>query len=177
MPENHNPEASAEPQLYDGLFPVEGVALQVRHVGLSFSDLKTLFPDRVLLTRLDDIFRAWQISHDSLPPLKKVSMAYPAVGTKKRILYDYDNSTYRSTVASIEINERLQIEIKLSNNGFIYPSRESLSLNPNCNSEGKHHKRTGWAQLSDETIKTHFLISWLPISPWLATESVSQIDG
>jgi hypothetical protein len=56
MSENQNSEASAERQLYDG------VALQVRHVGLSFSDLKTLFPDRVLLTRLDDIFRAWRIA-------------------------------------------------------------------------------------------------------------------
>jgi hypothetical protein len=157
MSEDRNPEASG--QFYDGLFPVKGVTVQVRRVGLSFSDLATLFPDRVLLSRLDDIFRAWQSrSHDGLPSDKKVSMAYPAVDTTCRILYDYDKNTYHSTVASIEINARLclQIQIKLSNDGFIYPFRESLSLNPTYNSGEKHRKRTGWAQLADETIKTHF---------------------
>mmetsp|Transcript_206 Transcript_206/g.664 ORF Transcript_206/g.664 Transcript_206/m.664 type:complete len:201 (+) Transcript_206:275-877(+) len=131
-------------------------AVMMGAVGLTFEDLKELFPDRVLLARLDDIFTAWKASHDSLPSNKQVSMTYPTVGTQARILYDYDHYTYRSTVAPIEINGAPQIEIKLSNDGFIYPSHDSLSLNDTYDSTKTHHKRTGWARLSDETIKTHF---------------------
>jgi hypothetical protein len=83
-------------------------------------------------------------------------MAYPLAGTQARLLYDYDNDTYRSTVAPIKVNGVVQVEIKLSNDGFIYPSRDTLSLNHTYDSSNKHHKRTGWARLSDETIKTHF---------------------
>lgn len=136
---------SKERQLYNAI-----------SVGLTFEDLKAIFPDRILIARLDDIFSAWEVSHDSLPSHKQVSMAYPAVGTQARILYDYDNYTYRSTVAPIEVNGLVQVEIKLSNDGFIYPSRDTLSLNPTYDSSKSHHKRTGWARLSDETIKTHF---------------------
>jgi hypothetical protein len=43
-------------------------------VWVLFNDLQNMFPDRVLLGRLEDIFRAWQISHDtSLPSHEKVS--------------------------------------------------------------------------------------------------------
>lgn len=138
---NQNPEARDQRKLHDGLIlVVHGVAMQGRHVGLSFNDFKNLFPDRVNLVRLDDIFSSWQSSHDSLSSHAKVSMEYPAVGTTCRILYNYDNDMYRSTVTSIEINGRLQIEIKISSDGFVYPNSESLSLNPTYKSSEENQK-------------------------------------
>lgn len=38
---------------------------------------------------------------------------------KARILYEYDHHTYRSTVAPINVDGVPQIEVKLSNDGFI----------------------------------------------------------
>jgi len=156
MQKTDDNEQSKERMLYNAIFPMPQKAVPMGAAGPSFEDLKEIFPDRVLLARLDDIFSAWKDSHDSLPSYEQVSMAYPVAGTKARILYDYDNYTYRSTVASIKVDGVVQFEIKLSNDGFIYPSRDTLSLNDTYFSRNTHHKRTGWARLSDETVKTHF---------------------
>jgi hypothetical protein len=47
------------------------------------------------------------------------------------------------SVASLKINGLNQLEIKLANDGFIYPSRDSLALIAMYNSNRRHHKRTG----------------------------------
>ena len=93
MQKDDDNENSKERRLYNALFPIPQKAVMMGAVGLTFEDLKELFPDRVLLARLDDIFTAWKASHDSLPSNEQVSMTYPAVGTQARILYDYDHDT------------------------------------------------------------------------------------
>ena len=151
-------EETEDRKLNNALFPAPGILVQLRNLGVSFSELKAMFPERVRLARLDDIFVAWKESHDSLPSSHQVTMTYPAAGTNCRILYDFDNYTYRSTVASIKINGRNQLEIQLANDGFIYPPKDSLAVNPtyNSNHNRTHHKRTGLVQLSDQTVKSNF---------------------
>jgi hypothetical protein len=147
---------SVERQLYGAIFPTPNTAILLGAAGLTYSDLEKIFPERVLLARLDGIFGAWNTSYEALDAADKITESYPANGTDSRILYNYDHCTYRSTVKAIKINGVRQIEIKLSNDGFIYPPREALALNSAYNSDKVHHKRSGWARLSNESVKTHF---------------------
>ena len=146
--------------MYDSLFPANRVVVQVNKIGLSFEALRSLFPERVLLKRLDEIFLAWKRGHDTLPAPLKVSIANPPAGgfngQSRVVLYDYDNYKYRSTVLFTHYHECPRIEIKLSNDGFIYPPRGELALNPSYQSGAVHHQRANWARLSDDTVRAHF---------------------
>ncbi|KAL3907618.1 MAG: hypothetical protein SGILL_008795, partial [Bacillariaceae sp.] len=44
----------------------------------------------------------------------------------------------------------------LSNDGFIYPSRDTLSVDEAYDSSTPQNQRTGWVQLSDETVGENF---------------------
>jgi len=153
-------EPSSERIFYDSLFPASRVVVQVNQIGVSFGALCSLFPERVLLNRLDGIFLAWKQGHDTLPAHLKVSVTNPPaggfIGQSRVVLYDYDNYKYRSTVLFTHYHECPRIEIKLSNDGFIYPPRGELSLNPSYQSDAVHHQRTNWARLSDDTVRVHF---------------------
>ena len=118
---------------------------------LTVEQLKAIFPERILLARLDDIFAAWKVANDARPAEdRQVSMAYPAMGTQAVIIYEYEQFEYRSTVTKIDPRNIPQVEIKLSNDGIINPPRDTN------NSKATHQKRIGWCRLSDETIKAHF---------------------
>lgn len=153
-------DPSHERSFYDSLFPASRVVVQVNQIGVSFAALRSLFPERVLLSRLDDIFRAWELGHETLPAHLKVSVANPPTGgfngQNRVVLYDYDNYKYRSTLLFTHYHDCPRIEIKLSNDGFIYPPRGELSLNHSFESDAVHHQRTNWVRLSDETIRVHF---------------------
>lgn len=154
-------DPSDERILYNHLFPAHQVVVQVNQTGFTFEALRRLLPaDRVLLNRLDGIFRAWEQGHGSLPSHLKVSITNPPtggfVGPSRVVLYDYDNYKYRSTVLFTHYHECPRIEIKLSNDGFIHPPRAELSLNAAYQSGTVHHQRTNWVRLSDETVHVHF---------------------
>ena len=146
---------STQRQLYGALFPAPNTAIQLSAIGISYGDLERLFPDRVLLARLDEIFAAWKTSYEGLPA-EKITESYPATRNDAFIRYNYVHYTYRSTVKAIKLDGIRQIEIKLANDGFIYPPRDTLALNNSYNSDERHHQRTGWARLSNETVKVHF---------------------
>ncbi len=151
-------DGSSERIFYDSLFPASRVVVQVNQIGVNFEALRSIFPERVLLNRLDGIFQAWKQGHETLPAHLKVSVTNlptGGVGQNRVVLYDYDSYKYRSTVSFTHYHECPRIEIKLSNDGFIYPPRAELSLNPSYQSDDVHHQRTNWVRLSDDTVRVH----------------------
>jgi hypothetical protein len=56
------------------------VVVQVNQIGVNFEVLRALFPERVLLNRLDGIFQAWKQGHETLPAHLKVSVTNPPTG-------------------------------------------------------------------------------------------------
>ena len=152
-------ESSSERRFYDSLFPASRVVVQVNQIGVNFEALRSLFPERVLLNRLDGIFQAWEQGHATLPDHLKVSVTNlpnGGVGPNRVVLYDYDNYTYRSTVLFTHYHQCPRIEIKLSNDGFIYPPRRELALDPSYQRRNVHHQRTNWVRLTDDTVRVHF---------------------
>lgn len=140
-------EPSHERTIYDSLFPASRVFVQVNQTGVSFAALRSLFfPERVLLSRIDEIFRAWEQDHETLPAHLEVSLANPPTGgfndQNRVVLYNYDNYTYRSTVLFTHNHDCPRIEIRLSNDGFISPRRGELSLNRSSKIDAVHHQRT-----------------------------------
>ena len=68
-------EKSSERKFYDMVFPearkvVKSYGKQAAFA--SFGELAKALPDRVLLARVDDIFRAWTIAEGKLPPEKRI---------------------------------------------------------------------------------------------------------
>ena len=49
---------SSDRDLYDAFFPKAARVVKTLLIGLTFEQLKTLMPERVRLSRVDDIFRA-----------------------------------------------------------------------------------------------------------------------
>ena len=148
-------DGSSERIFYDSLFPASRVVVQVNQIGVNFEALRSIFPERVLLNRLDGIFQAWKQGHETLPAHLKVSVTNlptGGVGQNRVVLYDYDSYKYRSTVSFTHYHECPRIEIKLSNDGFIYPPSGELSLNATYRSDAVHHQRTNWARLCDDTV-------------------------
>ena len=97
--------------------------------------LKQIFPDRVRLNTLNSIFYSW-VAHDAGDASHQLSKRMPAPYNlpyheqKFTILYDHDRFKYRSTVVFADLQGYPRIEIKLSNDGFIFPQSGSLTLDP-----------------------------------------------
>ena len=64
--------ASEERQLYASISPRPREVNKLQTVLVSFEELQRIFPERVLLSRIDDIFRAWMAAEARLPPEDRV---------------------------------------------------------------------------------------------------------
>lgn len=138
-------------------FPHERRVELSRTIGLSFRELQEMFRHRIRLSRLDDIFLAWKLPESNLSAANRIHMNMPAVNPNLRILYNFDNCTYRSTVGKIQLNRGPdQFEIKRANDEFIYPSSDTLDRNTSYDSSLVSHNAVGWSQLSDATMTSHF---------------------
>uniref|UniRef100_A0A7S3DRR0 Uncharacterized protein n=1 Tax=Entomoneis paludosa TaxID=265537 RepID=A0A7S3DRR0_9STRA len=103
MTSDTNDPPAADPsheRTYGNLFPLSQHVVQVNQIGVSFAALRSLFPERVLFSRLNGIFWAWEQGHETLPSYMKVSVSHhPPTGgfngqRNRVVLYDYDNYTY-----------------------------------------------------------------------------------
>jgi hypothetical protein len=108
-----------------------------------------MFPHRIRLSRLDHIFLAWQLAESNLSAANRIHMNMPAMNPNLRILYDFDNYTYRSTVDKIQFNRGPdKFEIKVANDGSIHPSSDTLDRNASLDSSRVYHNAVGWSQLA-----------------------------
>jgi hypothetical protein len=142
---------SEDRRFYSLVFPRQ------RRLDLKFYQLEEMFPRRVRLSRLDDIFRAWQLAESNMSAANRIHVNMTAVNPNLRILYDFDNFTYSSTVNKIQFNRGPdQFEIKLANDGFIYPYCDAFDRNASYDSSCVYANADGWSQLSDATLTDDF---------------------
>jgi hypothetical protein len=153
---------SHERQLYAALFPgPREVNKTQAAVLVSFEELQRTFPERVLPARIDEIFRAWMEEEVRLPPKDRVRFNASLLNQLKRthLPYKFDHYEYMSSMFYFQFqhSHRLpQYNIKLANDGFIYPSSSTLETNSSYNDVRPYHGSTGWSQLSDQTLQNHF---------------------
>lgn len=174
--------ASEERQLYASISPRPWEVNKLQTVLVAFEELQRIFPESVLLSRVDDIFRAWMAAEARLPPEDRVrfdgSLLNQSFEPKRTHLpYQFDHYEYMSSLIYFQFrhSQRLpQFNIKLANDGFIYPSASTLETNSSYNDARPYHGSTGWSQLSDETLQNHFksLISFA--KTFLETD---KVDG
>lgn len=138
------------------IFPSPSTVSRTNGVFLSFDELKRLLPDRILLARIDDIFRSWCEKEAKLPSDKRF-VCDQLDEKRQHILYKYDQYEYLSAAFPINfLDRKSQYCIKLANNGFIYPSASTLETDPAYNDCFTYHGTTGWSRLSTETLQVHF---------------------
>lgn len=149
-------ETSEERRVYDAIFPSPSTVSRTNGVFLSFDELKRLLPDRVLLARIDDIFRSWSEKEAQLPSDKRF-LCDQLDERRQHILYKHDEYEYLSAAFPINfLDRKSQYCIKLANNGFIYPSASTLETDTSYNDSFTYHGTTGWSRLSTETLHVHF---------------------
>lgn len=142
--------------LYAAIFPSPSTVNRTNGVFLSFDELSRLLPDRVLLARIDDIFRSWCEEEAKLASEKRI-VCDQLDGKRRHLLYKFDHYEYLSAAFPVHFdNRKSQYCIKLANNGFIYPSASSLETDPSYNDSVTYHGTTGWSRLSGETLRAHF---------------------
>mmetsp|Transcript_7370 Transcript_7370/g.20466 ORF Transcript_7370/g.20466 Transcript_7370/m.20466 type:complete len:218 (-) Transcript_7370:122-775(-) len=149
-------ETSEERRLYAAIFPQPSAVSRTNGVFLSFDALQRLLPDRILLARIDDIFRSWCDEEAKLPSDKRY--VCDQLDEKPRhILYKHDEYEYLAAAFPVKFdNRKAQYCIKLANNGFIYPSATTIETNPSYNDSFTYHGTTGWSRLSAKTLQVHF---------------------
>lgn len=141
---------------YSGIFPKPSTVNETNGVFLSFDELKRFLPDRVLLTRIDDIFRSWCEEEAKLVPEKRF-VCDQLHGERRHLLYKFDHDEYLSAAFPIHFdNRKSQYCVKLANNGFIYLLASTLETGPSYNDSFTYHGTTGWSRLSRETMLAHF---------------------
>lgn len=105
------------------------------------------FPERFNMSKIGEIFDAWNSALRS--PLTYRDL--DSMAESRHILYTYDNLTYRSTcwksryTLKTSIEEIMQLDIKLSNDGYLYkPSRDLRTTKRNIK---RHDNTSTWCIL------------------------------
>lgn len=124
---------SSERFYYSSIFPSSSTVNPTNGVFLSFDELMRLLPDRIMLARVDDIFRSWCKEEEQLSPDKRF-VCDQINFERTHILYKHDHNKYVSSAFGITfLNSQPQYCIKLANSDFIYPSAASLETDPTYN--------------------------------------------
>lgn len=133
----------------DHLILPKAIRLLTEAANASSTTSFALFPECVLLNRLDDIFQAWNESYDTLLISQKVSVANPStggfLGHSRAVVYDYDSYKYRSAcllivmdILASKSNVRHFVSLVASSPG-IPVTYQSADVHHQCTKQPEDH--------------------------------------
>lgn len=155
-------------QYYQRLFPDQADSQDITKT-LLYQQAKQLYPERFNLDTIGKIFESWKAclrpDHPFLASsdlkVKKLRMTLQSIIDSYRERefqpYVYDKVTYLSTVWTSKFAEFLanrQLDIKLSNNGFLFPETKELKVFKEKIT--RHDESATWCQLDCSEVKKWF---------------------